>query len=122
MVPSLSAQNTQRVKIGKDFMYDHGYIKSDLDVDEWARPEFLEQAATQVLEEEWERRSWRRRRLLVGGMLAIGAYKMSQQQADQVQQHTGVDPEELTDPELTQPMDELGIDKQAVTDADKDAE
>jgi hypothetical protein len=27
-------------------------------VHEWARPEFLEQAATQVLKEEWERRSW----------------------------------------------------------------
>ena len=68
------------------------------------------------------RRRRRRRRLLVGGMLAFGAYKMSQQQADQVQQHTGVEPEELTDQELAQAMDELGIDKQAVTDADKDAE
>ena len=68
------------------------------------------------------RRRRRRRRLLVGGMLAFGAYKMSKQQADQVQQHTGVDPEELTDQELAQAMDELGIDKQAVTDADKDAE
>jgi len=62
------------------------------------------------------------KRLLVGGMLAFGAYKMSKQQAEQVQQHTGVDPEELTDQELAQAMDELGIDKQEVTDADKDAE
>lgn len=67
------------------------------------------------------RRRRRRRRLLVGGLMAFGAYKMSQQQADQVQQHTGVDPEELTDEELAQAMDELGIEKQAVTDADQDA-
>jgi hypothetical protein len=54
-------------------------------------------------------------------MVAFGAYKMTQQQADQVQQHTGVDPEELTDEELAQAQDELGIEKQPVTDADKDA-
>ena len=46
MVPSLSARNLQTIKIGKDFMFSHGYIKHDFDVDEWARPEFLEQAAT----------------------------------------------------------------------------
>ena len=54
-------------------------------------------------------------------MMAFGAYKMSKQQADQVQQHTGVDPEELTDEELAKAQDELGIEKQEVTDADKDA-
>ena len=37
MVPSLSAQNLQCIKIGKDFMFSHGYIKNDFDVDEWAR-------------------------------------------------------------------------------------
>ena len=54
-------------------------------------------------------------------MLAYGAYKMTQKQADQIQQHTGVDPEELTDQELAQAMDELGIEKQQVTDADQEA-
>ncbi|EAQ75641.1 MULTISPECIES: hypothetical protein [unclassified Synechococcus] len=39
-------------------MFKHGYIKNDFDVDEWAQPKFLEEAAHQVLEEEWERRSW----------------------------------------------------------------
>ena len=34
MVPSLSAQNMQSIKIGKDFMFSHGYIKRDFDVDE----------------------------------------------------------------------------------------
>ena len=37
MVPSLSAQNMESIKIGKDFMFSHGYIKRDFDVDEWAR-------------------------------------------------------------------------------------
>ena len=46
MVPSLNAQNLQCIKIGKDFMLSHGYIKNDFDVDEWAAPEFLEQAAS----------------------------------------------------------------------------
>jgi ABC-type nitrate/sulfonate/bicarbonate transport system substrate-binding protein len=58
MVPSLSAQNMESIKIGKDFMFSHGYIKRDFDVDAWARPEFLEKAAEEVLKEEWARRSW----------------------------------------------------------------
>ncbi len=57
MVPSLSAQNLECIKIGKDFMFSHGYIKNDFDVDEWAAPEFLEQAAMEVLKEEWQRRA-----------------------------------------------------------------
>ena len=69
MVPSLSARNLQSIKIGKDFMFSHGYIKHDFDVDEWARPEFLEQAATEVLKEEWERRSWSK--LPEGGGLEV---------------------------------------------------
>ena len=58
MVPSLDAMNMATIKIGKDFMFEHGYIQNDFDVDEWAAPEFLEQAAKEVLDEEWERRSW----------------------------------------------------------------
>jgi hypothetical protein len=48
----------QCIKIGKDFMFRNGYIKHDFDVDKWAAPEFLEKAATQVLNAEWQRRSW----------------------------------------------------------------
>ena len=59
--------------------------------------------------------------MLVGGLVAFGAYKMTKSQSEQVQQHTGVDPEELTDQELAQAMDELGIEKQEVTDSDQDA-
>ena len=58
MVPSLSAQNMTCIEVGKDFMFSYGYIKNDFDVHEWAAPDFLEQAATEVLKEEWERRSW----------------------------------------------------------------
>ncbi len=69
MVPSLSAQNMECIRIGKDFMFEHGYIKHDFDVDEWARPEFLEKAAEEVLKEEWERRS--RTKLPHGGGLEV---------------------------------------------------
>ena len=35
----------------------HGYIKNDFDVKKWAAPEFLEQAARELLEEEWSKRT-----------------------------------------------------------------
>ena len=57
MVPNLSPQNLGSVEIGKDFMLSHGYIKNDFDVQEWAAPEFLEQAARELLEEEWKKRT-----------------------------------------------------------------
>ena len=69
MVPSLSAQNMQSIKIGKDFMFSHDYIKRDFDVDEWARPEFLEKAFEEVLKEEWAVRSWSK--LPEGGGLEV---------------------------------------------------
>ena len=65
------------------------------------------------------RRVRRRRVMLVGGLIGFGIYKMSKSDADRVQQHTGVAPEELEDAELDQAMDELGIEKQQVTDADQ---
>lgn len=57
MVPNLSPQNLVSVDIGKDFMLSHGYIRNDFDVNEWARPEFLEQAARELLEDEWAKRT-----------------------------------------------------------------
>ncbi len=60
MVPNLSPQNLVSVEIGKDFMLSHGYIANDFDVHEWAAPEFLEQAARDLLEEEWAKRSMSR--------------------------------------------------------------
>ena len=53
LVPNLSPQNLASVEIGKDFMLSHGYIKNDFDVQEWAAPEFLEQAARERLTERW---------------------------------------------------------------------
>ena len=66
------------------------------------------------------RRRRRRRILLVGGLVAFGTYKMTTKDADRVKEHTGTDPEELTDEELAQAMDQLGIDKEQVTAADKE--
>ena len=51
----------------------------------------------------------RRRVVLVGGMVAIGAKKMSESQAKQIEEHTGVPPEELEDEDLSEAMQELGI-------------
>ncbi len=55
MVPNLSPQNSASVEIGKDFMLSHGYIKNDFDVRKWAAPEFLEKAARELLEEQWQK-------------------------------------------------------------------
>jgi ABC-type nitrate/sulfonate/bicarbonate transport system substrate-binding protein len=55
LVPNLSPQNLAAIEIGKDFMYSHGYIKNNFDVHEWAAPEFLEQAAKELLEERWQK-------------------------------------------------------------------
>ena len=43
------------VEIGKDFMLSHGYIKNDFDVQKWAAPEFLEQAAKELIEQQWKK-------------------------------------------------------------------
>jgi ABC-type nitrate/sulfonate/bicarbonate transport system substrate-binding protein len=55
IVPNLSPQNLASIEIGKDFMLKHGYIKNDFDVHEWAAPEFLEQAAKELVLAKWEK-------------------------------------------------------------------
>ena len=55
MVPNLSPLNLASVEIGKNFMLKKGYIKNDFDVHKWAAPEFLEQAAKELLEEKWKK-------------------------------------------------------------------
>jgi len=55
MVPNLSPQNLAAIDIGKDFMLKHGYIKNDFDVKAWAAPEFLEQAAKELVQDQWEK-------------------------------------------------------------------
>ena len=58
------------------------------------------------------RRRRRRRVMLVGGLIGLGAYKLSKRDVERVEQHTGISAEELTDEELEQAMDELHIEKQ----------
>jgi hypothetical protein len=56
--------------------------------------------------------------MLVGGLIAFGTYKFSTRDAKRIEEHTGEDPEELSDAELEQAMRELDIDPQTVTSAD----
>jgi hypothetical protein len=67
------------------------------------------------------RRRMRRRVLLAGGMVAFGAHKMSQSQAKQIEEHTGVPPEELEDEDLEAAMTDLDIPKQELTEEDRSA-
>jgi hypothetical protein len=55
MVPNLSPRNLTAIAVGKNFMFNHGYIKNDFDVHQWAAPAFLEQAAKEVIEEQWKK-------------------------------------------------------------------
>ncbi|MGI9624248.1 MAG: SHOCT domain-containing protein [Acidimicrobiales bacterium] len=50
--------------------------------------------------------------------MAFGAYKFSTRDAKRIEEHTGVDPEEMTDEELEQAMNDLGIEKQTRTAED----
>lgn len=67
------------------------------------------------------RRRRRRRILLVGGLLAFGAYKLSKKDANRIKEHTGTDPEEMTDEELEKAMKELNIEKQLRDENDQEA-
>ena len=68
-----------------------------------------------------------RRRVMVGGMvlLAVGAgaaaVKLSQKDAQRIEQHTGTPVEELSDEELTGAMQDLGIQSAELTAEDKAA-
>lgn len=70
----------------------------------------------------------RRRRILVGGMVvlavggaAYGAVKLSQKDAQRIEEHTGASVEELTEEELVAAMKDLGIQSIELTDEDKAA-
>jgi ABC-type nitrate/sulfonate/bicarbonate transport system substrate-binding protein len=57
MVPNLSPQNLACIETGKNFMVKNGYIKNDFDVQKWAAPQFLEQAAKALIEEQWKKKT-----------------------------------------------------------------
>lgn len=44
LVPNLSAKNLAALDIQKQFLVDHGYIKNDFDVRDWADSRYLEKA------------------------------------------------------------------------------
>ncbi len=63
----------------------------------------------------------RRRTMVVGGMMVLAAsgtaaaIKLSQQDAQRIQQHTGLPPDQLEDQDLNQAMQELNIQSQPLT-------
>ena len=64
------------------------------------------------------RRRRRRRVVLVGGLIAVGAYKLGKKDVERVEEHTGKSAEELSDEELDQAMDDLNIQKDEMDDSD----
>ena len=62
-----------------------------------------------------------RRVVLVGGMVAIGSKKMSAKNAEAIEEHTGIPPEELEDADLEKAMTELDIPNEEVTESDTEA-
>ena len=68
----------------------------------------------------------RRRRIMVGGMVllaasgaAYGAYKLSKNDTDKIEEHTGQSVEEMSEEDLVVAMEELGIQSIELTDGDK---
>lgn len=59
--------------------------------------------------------------MLVGGMVAIGTKKMSAKNAEAIEAHTGIPPEELEDADLQEAMAELGIPDEDVSETDTEA-
>lgn len=45
-MPSLAPQLRAALKIEKDFLLAHGYIKNDFEIDDWIDPGYLEEALT----------------------------------------------------------------------------
>jgi hypothetical protein len=68
-----------------------------------------------------------RRRMMVGGMVLLAAggtaaaIKLSKKDADRIEQHTGLPPEQLEDKDLNDAMQELGIQSQPLTAEDQAA-
>ena len=73
------------------------------------------------------RRRIRRRRVMIGGFVllaASGTYaavKLSQKDAQRIEEHTGYPPDELEDQDLQDAMQELNIQSEPITDQDQAA-
>ena len=73
------------------------------------------------------RRRMVRRTVLVGGMVLLAAggtaaaIKLSQKDAQRIEEHTGLPPQELEDQDLEQAMQELNIQPQSLTPEDEAA-
>ena len=73
------------------------------------------------------RRRVRRRRVMVGGFVLLAAagtaaaIKLSKQDSQRIEEHTGMPPEELEDEDLNQAMKELNIQSQPLTEEDQAA-
>ena len=67
------------------------------------------------------RRRRRRRLILAGGAVVWAGHKMSKQDAEKIEEHTGKPPDELTDEEVEAAMGELGIEEQELTEEDEAA-
>lgn len=67
----------------------------------------------------------RRRRLMVGGMVVVGSIeammKMSEADAQKIQETTGQAPEDMSHDELTQAAAQAGVQPQEATPEDKQA-
>ena len=67
----------------------------------------------------------RRRRLIIGGMVVVGTAsamrKLTQHDAEKIQQTTGKSPEEMEPEELDRAMAQAGIQAQPVTAEDQQA-
>jgi len=67
------------------------------------------------------RRRFVRRTVMIGGMVVLAAagtaaaIKLSKQDAQRIEEHTGMPPEQLEDEDLTQAMQELNIQPQQLT-------
>jgi len=63
--------------------------------------------------------------MMIGGMVVVGTsaamVKMSQADAQKIQQSTGKAPEEMSDEELQQAMQQQGVQAQPVTEQDQQA-
>jgi hypothetical protein len=56
--------------------------------------------------------------VLAAGAAGYAGVKLAQKDADRIEEHTGIPPEELSDEDLHGAMDELGIESMEMTDED----